>query len=120
MNKKSNINKLNINSEFKQKLENLYKKNTVTNEKPEKNKIQFNSNDKTNIKKTLQPQKNVVLTNNLEEVYEINKEKSKQINSSNIIITIQINSYYELFCYILFSVFSICLSLRIAYILFLL
>lgn len=108
-----NVKKLNIDKNFKKKLEKLYTKpksrqhiNNV------ENKLNTNVN---NIKRIIQPQQNVFLENNLEKIYEIDKSKL-----NNIIITIEIKSYYQLLSYIFLSIFSICLSLRIMYILFLL
>tara|TARA_Y100000591_G_C21673108_1_gene614009 strand:+ start:106 stop:444 length:339 start_codon:yes stop_codon:yes gene_type:complete len=110
----TNVKKLNIDKNFKKKLEKLYTKQHINNveNKNVQNKVKTNLN---NIKKTLQPQQNVFLGNNLEKIYEIDKSKL-----NNIIITIEIKSYYQLLSYIFFSIFSICLSLRIMYILFLL
>ena len=105
----NNIKKLNIDENFKKKLESLYKKN-ISIKQP--NKIQ--NKKVSNIKHTIQPQQNVFLENNLEKIYEIDKKDSNRIT-----ITLEIFSYYQLLSYIFFSIFSVCLSLRIMYILFL-
>jgi hypothetical protein len=104
-----NVKKLNIDKNFKKKLEKLYTKQHINNVE---NKRNINVN---NIKRIVQPQQNVFLKNNLEKIYEIDKS-----HLNNIIITIEIKSYYQLLSYIFLSIFSICLSLRIMYILFLL
>jgi len=107
MNKPNKPNKLNITKDFKKKLENLY---SNTNRLLENKKVNIIKN---NIHKKVQEQKNVILKNNLEETYEIKK-------NNPIIITIKINSYYEVLSYTIIFIFSIFLSLRIMYILFLL
>ena len=107
-----NVKKLKIDKNFREKLENLYTKN---NHKEKKIK-NINKTRPINIKRTTQPQKNVFL-DDLEEIHEILKETYQE--KQNIIITIEISSYYQLLSYIFFSIFSICLSLRIMYILFL-
>lgn len=107
------VKKLNINENFRQKLENLYTKNKSTANKGTTNTYKTRQ---INIKKTIQPQKNVFL-DDLEEIHEIQKETYKE--KKNIVITIEISSYYQLLSYIFFSIFSTCLSLRIMYILFL-
>ena len=107
-----NVKKLNIDKNFREKLENLYTKNNHE----EKNIKNINKTRPINIKKTTQPQKNVFL-DDLEEIHEIQKETYQE--KKNIIITIEISSYYQLLSYIFFSIFSFCLSLRIMYILFL-
>mgnify|MGYP004004421793 CR=1 FL=1 len=104
-----NVKKLNIDKKLKKKLEKLYTKQHINNVE---NKRNINVN---NIKRIVQPQQNVFLKNNLEKIYEIDKS-----HLNNIIITIEIKSYYQLLSYIFLSIFSICLSLRIMYILFLL
>ena len=105
-----NVKKLNIDKNFKKKLEKLYTKQHINNveNKNVENKRNINVN---NVKRTVQPQQNVFL----EKIYEIDKSKL-----NNIKITIEIKSYYQLSSYIFLSIFSICLSLRIMYILFLL
>lgn len=107
------VKKLNINKNFRQKLENLYTKNKSTANKSTTNTYKTRQ---INIKKTIQPQKNVFL-DDLEEIHEIQKETYQE--KKNIVITIEISSYYQLLSYIFFSIFSACLSLRIMYILFL-
>ena len=108
-NKQNKPNKLNITNDFRKKLEGLYLKKNQS-KKIEKNK------STTNIKKIIQPQKNVILKNNLEEITEI----SNIHTNNSIIITIKINSYYQVLLYTLVLLFSLCLSTRIMYILFLL
>ena len=109
-----NVKKLNIDKKFKKKLEKLYTKKPT---KQSINNVEKNVQNtlKTNIKRIVQPQQNVFLENNLEKIYEVDKSRL-----NNIIITIEIKSYYQLLSYIFLSIFSICLSLRIMYILFLL
>ena len=91
-----NVKKLNIDKNFKKKLEKLYTKQHINNveHKNVQNKLKTNVN---NIKKIVQPQQNVFLGNNLEKIYEIDKSKL-----NNIIITIEIKSYYQLLSYIFF------------------
>lgn len=106
-----NVKKLNIDKNFREKLENLYTKKVHTNKNVEKKR-----EVEVNIKRTSQPQKNVHL-NKFEEIHEIHKINT--IQKKNITITIEIESYYQLLSYIFFSIFSFCLSLRVMYILFL-
>ena len=114
MNKLNKPNKLNITNDFRKKLEGLYsKKSDPINIKEEK-EVNIQKN---NIHKIIQPQKNVIFkNNNLEEISEI----SRVIKKNPITITIKVNSYYEIVSYTMIFIFSICLSIRIMYILFLL
>ena len=109
-----NVKKLNIDKNFREKLENLYTKNVHT-KKNVKN-VEKKREVEVNIKRTSQPQKNVHL-DKFEEIHEIHKINTTQ--KKNITITIEIESYYQLLSYIFFSIFSVCLSLRVMYILFL-
>ena len=112
------IKKLNIDKNFIKKLENLYAKNNHTpnseNDSNDSNSVNTQKHKKVDIKKTIQPQKNV-FSNNLEEIHQIREKNTKQ----NIKITIEISSYYQLSQYIFFSIFSVLLSIRVIYILFL-
>ena len=109
-----NVKKLNIDKNFREKLENLYTKNVYANKNVKNVDKKIETDVK--IKRTTQPQKNVHL-NNFEEIHEIHKMNTTQ--KKNITITIEIESYYQLLSYIFFSMFSFCLSLRVMYILFL-
>ena len=106
------IKKLNIDKNFREKLENLYTKNNNT----KKGTNNTQKHREVGIKKTIQPQQNV-FSNNLEEIHEI--IDAKQNTKQNITITIEISSYYQLLYYIFFSIFSIFFSIRVMYILFL-
>lgn len=121
------IKKLNIDKNFRKKLENLYTKNNHTSNSEIDSNDSNNSNNsnvntqkykKVDIKKTMQPQKNV-FSNNLEEIHQICEKNTKQNTKQNIMITIEISSYYQLSQYIFFSIFSVFLSIRVMYILFL-
>ena len=82
--------KLNLTSDFRKKLESLYSKKTDPIAIKEKKDVSIQKNK---IHKIIQPQKNVIFkNNNLEEISEV----SRTLKKNPIVITIQINSYYEI------------------------
>ena len=114
--------KLNISKNFKTKLESLYSKNSsnqmpkiLQHEVPVKNvfikPIEISKGQETCNRN--QFNRNTIIT---EKVTEIEQHSIK----NKIVITIEIESYRQLLHYTFIFIFSICLSIRISYLLFIL